>query len=63
MRVLVANLKLDLIQIEREYIYRLLQEGRLTDEGRRRLERELDLEEASILSRRGEDVLPPLPAL
>jgi CPA1 family monovalent cation:H+ antiporter len=63
MRILVANLKLDLIRIEREYIYRLLQEGKLTDEARRRLERELDLEEASILTRRGEEILPPLPPL
>jgi monovalent cation/hydrogen antiporter len=43
-----AELKTELITAEREYIYRLLRDGRITDEGRRRIERELDLEEASI---------------
>jgi CPA1 family monovalent cation:H+ antiporter len=57
-----AKVKLDLIQLEREYIYQLLKDGRITDEARRRLERELDLEEAEILSRRGEgDFLPTSP--
>ncbi len=55
LRIAVADLKLDLIRAEREYLYRLLREGGITDEARRRLERELDLEEAAILSRRGED--------
>ena len=57
LRIAVADLKLDLIRVEREYFYRLLREGGITDEARRRLERELDLEEANILSRRGEDLL------
>jgi CPA1 family monovalent cation:H+ antiporter len=43
-----ADLRSELIAVEREYIYRLLQEGRITDEARRRIERELDLEEAGI---------------
>ncbi len=60
LRVMGADLKLQLIQIEREYIYQLLRDGRITDEARRKLERELDLEEASILSRRGEDPVVPL---
>jgi monovalent cation/hydrogen antiporter len=54
-----ANTRSDLIALEREYIYRLLREGRITDEARRRIERELDLEEASIASKEdGND--PPL---
>jgi CPA1 family monovalent cation:H+ antiporter len=57
-RTLGADLKLELIQIEREYIYQLLRDGRITDEARRKLERELDLEEAGILSRRGEEIIP-----
>lgn len=43
-----AELRLELIAIEREYIYRLLQNGQITDETRRRIERELDLEEVGI---------------
>jgi CPA1 family monovalent cation:H+ antiporter len=54
-----ANTRSDLIALEREYIYRLLREGRITDEARRRIERELDLEEASIASKE-EGMEPPL---
>ena len=36
-----AELRAELIAAEREYIYRLLQEGQITDEARRRIEREL----------------------
>jgi CPA1 family monovalent cation:H+ antiporter len=43
-----AALRSELIAIEREYIYRLLQDGQITDEARRRIERELDLEEVGI---------------
>jgi len=43
-----ADLRSELIAAEREYIYRLLREGKITDEARRRIERELDLEEAGI---------------
>src|SRR5581483_4052859 len=39
------ELRVELIAAEREFIYQLLQRGEITDEGRRRLERELDLEE------------------
>jgi monovalent cation/hydrogen antiporter len=43
-----AELRSELIAAEREYIYRLLQDGQIADEARRRIERELDLEEAGI---------------
>ena len=46
-----AALKRDLIKDEREYIYRLLRDGKITDEARRRIEYELDLEEASVANR------------
>jgi Na+/H+ antiporter len=55
-----ADLRSELIAIEREYIYRLLQDGQITDEARRRIERELDLEEAGIACRREGGVDPPL---
>ena len=59
-RPIVAELKLDLLRVEREFLFQLLREGRITDEARRRLERELDLEEAAIISRRGEESVLPL---
>jgi monovalent cation/hydrogen antiporter len=43
-----ASLRLKLIAAEREYVYQLLREGKITDESRRRIERDLDLEEAGI---------------
>ena len=43
-----AELRLELIRAEREHLYQLLRDGKLTDESRRRIERELDLEEQSI---------------
>ncbi|HEX4407963.1 MAG TPA: Na+/H+ antiporter [Xanthobacteraceae bacterium] len=46
-----TTLRLELIAAERDYIYQQLQQGRITDEARRRIERELDLEEASIASK------------
>ena len=49
-----AAAKKDLIDAERKYIFRLLREGKITDEARRRIEYELDLEEAS-LANRGQD--------
>jgi CPA1 family monovalent cation:H+ antiporter len=49
-----VELRSELIAAEREYIYRLLQDGQITDEARRRIERELDLEEA-IPGKIGED--------
>jgi CPA1 family monovalent cation:H+ antiporter len=41
-----ARLQLRLIAAERSKVMRLYEEGRITDEARRRIERELDLEEA-----------------
>jgi monovalent cation/hydrogen antiporter len=55
-----ADVRSDLIALERQYIYGLLREGRITDEARRRIERELDLEEAVIAREKGSDVEPPL---
>jgi CPA1 family monovalent cation:H+ antiporter len=49
-----ARVKQDLINAEREYIFELLRDGKITDETRRRIEYELDLEEAS-LANRGQD--------
>lgn len=46
------DLRLELIAAEREFVYDLLRSGTITDESRRRIERELDLEEAAILARR-----------
>jgi CPA1 family monovalent cation:H+ antiporter len=55
-----ANVRSDLIALEREYIYQLLREGRITDEARRRIERELDLEEAGIACKKEGGIEPPL---
>ena len=44
-----AELRSELIAAEREYIFRLLRDGQITDEARRRIERELDLEEVGIV--------------
>ncbi len=54
-----ARLRLELIAAEREFIYQLLREGKITDESRRRIERELDLEEAAIFCKQEGDE-PPL---
>jgi CPA1 family monovalent cation:H+ antiporter len=55
-----AGIRSELIAAEREFIYRLLQTGQITDEARRRIERELDLEEAGIASTQNGGVEPPL---
>jgi CPA1 family monovalent cation:H+ antiporter len=55
-----ADLRSNLIALEREYIYQLLRDGRITDEARRRIERELDLEEAGIACKKEGGVEPPL---
>ena len=55
-----AELRAELIAAEREYIYRLLQDGKITDEARRRIERELDLEEESLAFKRDSEPDPPL---
>ncbi|MEA2937695.1 MAG: monovalent cation/hydrogen antiporter [Alphaproteobacteria bacterium] len=49
-----AKLRKELIAAEREYLYELLRDGKITDESRRKLERELDLEEAMIACKEGE---------
>jgi monovalent cation/hydrogen antiporter len=51
---LSAGVKKELIDAERIFIYGLLRDGKITDEARRRIEYELDLEEAS-LANRGKD--------
>jgi Na+/H+ antiporter len=55
-----TKLRTELITAEREYIYRLLQDGQITDEARRRIERELDLEEASVACKEEGGEEPPL---
>ena len=46
------NVRLELIAAERDFLHEILRDGKITDESRRRLERDLDLEEATILARR-----------
>ncbi len=46
-----ATLKKELIDAERDFIYQLLRNGEITDEARRRIEYELDLEEAAVANR------------
>jgi CPA1 family monovalent cation:H+ antiporter len=46
-----AALKKELIDAERDFIYQLLRDGKITDETRRRIEYELDLEEAAVANR------------
>jgi monovalent cation/hydrogen antiporter len=41
----------ELIATERQFIHALLRDGKITDETRRRIERDLDLEEASLANR------------
>jgi Na+/H+ antiporter len=48
----------ELIAAERKFIHLLLHDGKITDEVRRRIERDLDLEEASLANR--EDRTTPL---
>lgn len=48
---IAARVKKELIDAERDYIYGLLRDGKITDEARRRIEYELDLEEASLANR------------
>jgi CPA1 family monovalent cation:H+ antiporter len=49
-----ARVRMDLITAEREYIYQLLRDGEINDETRRKIERELDLEEAIIACKEDE---------
>jgi len=46
------DLRVDLIDAERRFLYELLRDGKLTDESRRRIERELDLEEEIVACRK-----------
>ncbi len=46
-----AKIKKELIDAERDFVYQLLRDGKITDEARRRIEYELDLEEASVANR------------
>jgi len=46
-----VDLRRELIEAERQHLHRMLAEGRITDESRRRIESELDLEEATLSSR------------
>ena len=46
-----TNLTRELIAAERKFIHVLLRDGKITDEIRRRIERDLDLEEASLANR------------
>ena len=46
-----AALKKELIDAERDFIHQLLRDGKITDEARRRIEYELDLEEAGVANR------------
>jgi monovalent cation/hydrogen antiporter len=58
--LVAADLRSELIGTEREYIHKLLRDGEITDEARRRIERELDLEEASIACKKEGGMDPPL---
>jgi hypothetical protein len=51
---LSADLRMELIAAEREFLYQMLRDGKLTDEARRRIEHELDLEEQSIACKKEE---------
>jgi hypothetical protein len=60
-----AELTRKLIATERKFIHILLRDGKITDETRRRIERDLDLEEASLSNREYWKIgvqQPPLPA-
>jgi Na+/H+ antiporter len=46
-----TNLVRELIAAERRFIHEQLRDGKITDESRRRIERDLDLEEAGIANR------------
>ncbi len=46
-----VELTREVIAVERKFIHALLRDGEITDEIRRRIERDLDLEEASLANR------------
>ena len=45
------GVRLELIEAERQHLHQMLREGRITDKSRRRIERELDLEEVALAGR------------
>ena len=53
-----TDLTRDLIEAERKFIHVLLRDGKITDETRRHIERDLDLEEASLANREFRDDQP-----
>jgi monovalent cation/hydrogen antiporter len=53
-----TELTRELIEAERKFIHALLRDGKITDETRRHIERDLDLEEASLANREFSDDLP-----
>ncbi|MGA7327555.1 MAG: Na+/H+ antiporter [Rhodomicrobium sp.] len=57
---LASRIRSDLFETERRFIFDLLRQGRITDESRRRMERELDLEEASAAGHAKGGIEPPL---
>jgi monovalent cation/hydrogen antiporter len=50
-----TGLTRELIAAERKFIHVMLRDGKITDETRRRIERDLDLEEASLANREYRD--------
>jgi CPA1 family monovalent cation:H+ antiporter len=56
-----ADLRMELIAEERLLIHQLLRQGKISDESRRRIERDLDLEEAAFRTRVGNDEGDQLP--
>jgi CPA1 family monovalent cation:H+ antiporter len=56
-----ADLRMDLIAEERLLIHQLLRQGRISDETRRRIERDLDLEEAGFRTQIGAEGGEQLP--
>jgi CPA1 family monovalent cation:H+ antiporter len=53
-----TDLTRELISAERKFIHVLLRDGKITDETRRHIERDLDLEEASLANREFRDDQP-----
>jgi CPA1 family monovalent cation:H+ antiporter len=56
-----ADLRMELIAEERLLIHQLLRQGKISDETRRRIERDLDLEEASFRTRVGGEEADQMP--
>jgi CPA1 family monovalent cation:H+ antiporter len=56
-----ADLRMELIAEERLLIHQLLRQGKISDETRRRIERDLDLEEAAFRTRIGGEESDQLP--